>query len=67
MSPVSLARWLDRRRPLRSDLEQVFHDLVLTPEEQAELERDLEVSFAQEEAGLLVDAADVIADLRSRR
>ena len=67
MSPVSLSRWLDRRRPLPSDLEQIFDDFVLTPEERVVFERELEASFAEEEAGLLVDAADVIADLRSRR
>jgi len=36
-------------------------------EERAALNRDLEASFAEEEAGQLIDAADVIADLRTLR
>ena len=40
---------------------------ALDDEEQAALNRELEASFTAEEAGQLVDAADVIADLRTRR
>jgi len=40
---------------------------VLTPEERVAFEAGAGASFAEEEAGLLVDAADEIADLRSRR
>jgi len=40
---------------------------ALDDEEQAALNRELEASFTAEEAGQLVDAADVIADLRARR
>ena len=40
---------------------------ALDDEEQAALNRELEASFAAEAAGQLVDVADVIADLRTRR
>jgi hypothetical protein len=40
---------------------------ALSDEEQAALKRELEASFDEEAAGQLVDAADVIADLRTRR
>jgi hypothetical protein len=40
---------------------------ALDDEEQAALNRELEASVAAEAAGQLVDAADVIADLRTRR
>ena len=39
----------------------------LDDEERAALHRELEASFAEEESGQLIDLADVIADLRSRR
>ena len=39
----------------------------LDAEERAELDRDLGGSFAEEEAGELIDAADAIADLKTRR
>jgi hypothetical protein len=39
----------------------------LDAEEQAELARDLDASFAEEEAGELIDAADAITDLKTRR
>jgi hypothetical protein len=39
----------------------------LDAEERAELERHLEASFAQEESGELIAAADVIAELRAVR
>jgi hypothetical protein len=39
----------------------------LDDEERAELNRDLEASFVEEEAGQLIDAADAIADLRNTR
>jgi hypothetical protein len=37
----------------------------LDDEERAELQRELEASFAEEQAGQLIDLADAIADLRS--
>jgi hypothetical protein len=36
-------------------------------DEREALNRELEASLAEEEAGQLIDAADVIADLRARR
>ena len=54
MAPVSLQRWIGRR--------------TLPPmsaEERAELDRDLEQSFIDEEAGRLIDADDALADLRA--
>jgi len=39
----------------------------LDDEERAELNRDLEASFVEEEAGQLIDAADAIAALRNTR
>jgi hypothetical protein len=39
----------------------------LDDEERAALERDLDASFEEEEAGQLIDLADAIADLRTRR
>lgn len=39
----------------------------LDAEARAALNADLELSFVQEEAGQLIDAADAIADLRSKR
>jgi len=39
----------------------------LDAEERGELDRDLDASFAEEEAGELIDAADAITDLKSRR
>jgi len=39
----------------------------LDDEDQAALDRDLEASFVEEEAGQLIDAADAIADLRTTR
>lgn len=39
----------------------------LDDEERAALRREIEASFAEEEAGQLIDAADAIADLRTRR
>lgn len=39
----------------------------LDDEERAALQRELEASFAEEEAGQLVDLADAITDLRTRR
>lgn len=39
----------------------------LDDEERAALQREIEASFDAEEAGQLIDAADAIADLRSRR
>jgi hypothetical protein len=38
----------------------------LDDEERAALHRELEASFAEEQAGQLIDLADAIADLRSR-
>lgn len=35
--------------------------------ERAALDRDLEASFAEEEAGQLIDLADALADLRTTR
>lgn len=40
-------------------------DGLLDDEEQAALDRELEASFAEEEAGQLLDLADAIADLKS--
>ena len=42
-------------------------DGELDDEEREALDRDLEASFVEEEAGQLIDAADVIADLRTIR
>jgi hypothetical protein len=39
----------------------------LDDEERAALQRELDASFAEEEAGQLIDLADAIADLRTRR
>jgi hypothetical protein len=39
----------------------------LDDEERAALDRDLEASFEEEEAGQLIDLADAIADLRTTR
>jgi hypothetical protein len=39
----------------------------LDDEERTALERDLDVSFDEEEAGQLIDLADAIADLRTGR
>jgi hypothetical protein len=39
----------------------------LDAEERAELAQELEASFAEEEVGQLIDAADAIADLKTRR
>jgi hypothetical protein len=39
----------------------------LDEEERAALRCEIEASFAEEEAGQLIDAADAIADLRTRR
>jgi hypothetical protein len=39
----------------------------LDDEERAALQRELEASFAEEESGQLIDAADAIEDLRTRR
>jgi len=39
---------------------------ALDDDERAALNHELEASFTAEEAGQLVDAADVIADLRTR-
>jgi len=39
----------------------------LDDEERAALRRELEASFAEQEAGQLIDLADAIADLRLRR
>jgi hypothetical protein len=36
-------------------------------EEQSDLDRDLDASFAEQEAGELLDVADAIADLKPRR
>jgi len=40
---------------------------LMDDETRAEFERELEASFAEEEAGQLIDAADVLADLRAYR
>jgi hypothetical protein len=42
-------------------------DDLLDAEERAELDQELEASFAEEEAGQLIDAADGLADLRTHR
>jgi len=42
-------------------------DDELDNEERAALDRELEASFVEEEAGQLIDLADAIADLRSTR
>ena len=42
-------------------------DLDLDDQERAALDDDLEASFVEEEAGQLIDLADVIADLRTIR
>jgi hypothetical protein len=39
----------------------------LDDEDRAALDRDLEASFVEEEAGQLIDLADAIADLRTTR
>jgi hypothetical protein len=39
----------------------------LDDEDRAALDREIEASFADDEAGQLIDAADAIADLRSAR
>lgn len=39
----------------------------LDAEERAEIDRDLGGSFAEEEASELIDAANAIADLKTRR
>jgi hypothetical protein len=39
----------------------------LDDEERAELHRELDASFAEEQAGQLIDLADAIADLRTIR
>jgi hypothetical protein len=39
----------------------------LDAEERAELDRDLDASFAEEAAGELIDVADVTEDLKTRR
>lgn len=39
----------------------------LDDEERAALDRDLDASFMEEEAGQLIDLADAIADLRTTR
>ena len=39
----------------------------LDAEERAELDRDLDASFAEEEAGQLIDAVDAITDRKTRR
>jgi len=39
----------------------------LDAEERAELAQALEASFAEENAGELIDAADTIADLKTKR
>ena len=41
--------------------------LDLDDAERAELDRDLEASFEEEEAGQLIDLANAIADLRKTR
>jgi hypothetical protein len=51
MAPVSLTRWIGRR--------------TLPPADRAEIDRDLEASFVDDEAGKLIDADDVLADLKS--
>jgi len=51
--------------PLNDMLAQGGDDL--DEEERAELDRALEASFVAEAAGQLIDAADVIADLRMKR
>jgi hypothetical protein len=38
----------------------------MSPEERVELDRELEQSFVDEEAGRLIDADDAIADLRAK-
>ncbi len=48
------------------DVENNGGDL-LDAEELAELRQELEASFAEEEAGELIDAADAIADLKAHR
>jgi len=40
---------------------------LMDDETRAEFDRELEASFDEEDAGQLVDAADVLADLRTRR
>lgn len=39
----------------------------LSDEERAALQRGIQASFEEEDAGQLIDAADAIADLRSKR
>ena len=39
----------------------------LDDEERAAVRREIEASFAEEEAGQLIDVTDAIADLRTRR
>lgn len=51
----------------------LFNDMLasggddLDDEERAALQDDIEASFAEEEAGQLIDLADAIEDLRTRR
>jgi hypothetical protein len=51
----------------------LFNDMLasggddLDDEERAALQDDIEASFAEEQAGQLIDLADAIEDLRTRR
>lgn len=74
MAPVSLRRWVGRRKlpPQKPahELEDLYDDddnfEPMSPEERAELDRELEQSFVDEEEGRLIDADDALADLRAK-
>ena len=78
MATVSLDRWVKRRRPLPplglvtggDPLDQDIEEIDgpdMDDEERAEFQREIEASFDDEENGQLIDAADVIADLKAHR
>jgi hypothetical protein len=78
MAPVSLERWVKRRRPLPplglvtggdpldTDVEEIDGP-DMDDEERAEFQREMDASFEDEENGRLIDAADFIADLKAHR
>jgi ActR/RegA family two-component response regulator len=76
MAPVSLSRWLDRRKllsPMAHDPElgplgtpEREHDHSASGEEN-ELGRELEASIAEADAGQTIDFAEAMAELRAKR
>jgi len=64
--PTDLPDGTDLELVSADDVENNGGDL-LDAEERAELRHELEASFAEEDAGQLIDAADVIADLKAHR